>query len=136
MEQLKQYESSIESMQNENDELLAQLDELTRTSKEALAEAKRELTTQIDELSGKLATTERQNLKLKAKLKQLMATTAAAAVVSKEESQPTTAAAVSSTEAKINSIADDETQTHLIGQDVEKLEASNLYFKGLIKVNI
>ena len=114
IEQLRQYETNIESIQNENDTLTALVDELNKKIESLRA--------QMEESAAKLALTDRQNLKLKAKLKQLL--------TGKEGKQQIQDQS-DSVGGKQSSVID--VQTILTRADLEKLEASNLHFKGLIK---
>ena len=74
LDQLKQYEFNFVSLQNENDQLLAEMDELKQKLNDSkLAENNyKELKQKYDELVAKLNTVEQQNSKYKAKLKQLL----------------------------------------------------------------
>lgn len=74
LDQLKQYEFNFVSLQSENDQLLAEMDELKQKLDDSkLAESNfKELKQKYDELVAKLNTVEQQNVKYKAKLKQLL----------------------------------------------------------------
>lgn len=146
LEQLKQYEANIESIQNENDSLLDEIDKLNEKIR-ALEKSSSDIQIKYDELNSKLAATEKQNLKLKAKLKQLMSSnkdekreksddnTSSSQSVEKVQQQ-VAPVVVNSAHMELNSStssASTEIQTSLSWSDLAEMEGRNAGLTAVIK---